>query len=548
MSPSEPSTTTTQCVAETSSLNENKEVMGDNPGCDEVLPQNSDNVKQATHDGSESSKMERIVNELEGVVVGADHLPAKDKVGADENCAPPQGDNVTSTNKAGRHVSFSTVQIREYQQTFGLNPFCSYGCPISLDWGYEELDEEDLQEYEANRAPRRSRHGMLLSYYQRRDTLLLSGHSMEDLDRAARDSGRERFRREVTVSILPLFILEEKLVLKAHSLFGSTGVPPDISSSEATTQMEARDIEKGNRSIFRRTKSALDSSLHSIRNLDSSIHSLTDSFRDSLSPTLHRRSTGQQKYMRRSLSDAEAMQLSHEESCRSSNSNFGGDGSGATSSDLYVASQDSNFKGRYHVRVDRSQLDKAIEVRLCQMKRPHMRAFHASWISFFTAFFLWFAVTPLLGEIKETLTLSKEQIWTSSLCGTAGTILMRLILGPLCDKFGARLCMASILLISALPCAMTGLIESAEGLYIARAFIGIAGASFVACQYWTSSMFTREVAGTANALVAGWVSNDICRNMALPFFRVYFILLNFTFIHVPYAIFRETLVAGLLRL
>jgi len=34
----------------------------------------------------------------------------------------------------------------------------------------------------------------------------------------------------------------------------------------------------------------------------------------------------------------------------------------------------------------------------------------------------------------------------------------------------------------------------------------------------------------------------------LPFFRVYFILLNFTFIHVPYAIFRETLVAGLLRL
>ena len=85
---------------------------------------------------------------------------------------------------------------------------------------------------------------------------------------------------------------------------------------------------------------------------------------------------------------------------------------------------------------------------------------------------------------------------------------MRLVLGPLCDKYGARLCMASILLVSAIPCAMTGLVESAEGLYIARAFIGIAGASFVACQYWTSSMFSREVAGTANALVAGWVSHS----------------------------------------
>ena len=83
---------------------------------------------------------------------------------------------------------------------------------------------------------------------------------------------------------------------------------------------------------------------------------------------------------------------------------------------------------------------------------------------------------------------------------------MRIVMGPLCDKFGARLCMASVLLASAMPCAMTGLVETSHGLTTVRAFVGIAGASFVACQYWTSSMFTREVAGTANALVAGWVS------------------------------------------
>ena len=408
---------------------------------------------------------------------------------------------IRGQGRGGRHVSFSTIQIREYKQTVGINPFCSYGCPISLDWEYQELDREDLQIYEANRPPRRSRRGMLLSYYQRRDTLLLSGHSMEDLDRAAKESSREKFRREMTTTFLPVFILEEKLVLKANRVFGGSGAasfPEDGSPSS--------DIEVGQRSIARRTRNALDSSLNSIRSFDQSLHSLTDSFRESLSPVVPEASGHTRRRKRKSLSDAESMQLSNEESSRSGYSDFGGSNA---SSDLYLSSHDSNFKGRYHVRVNRSQHDKAIEVRLCQIKRPHMRAFHASWISFFTAFFLWFAATPLLGEIKDTLTLSKEQIWTSSLCGTAGTILMRLILGPLCDKFGARLCMASILLVSAIPCAMTGLVESAKGLYIGRAFVGIAGASFVACQYWTTSMFTREVAGTANALVAGWVSNSI---------------------------------------
>merc|ERR1712048_1441965 len=37
-----------------------------------------------------------------------------------------------------------------------------------------------------------------------------------------------------------------------------------------------------------------------------------------------------------------------------------------------------------------------------------------------------------------------------------------------------------------------------------RLFIGVAGGTFVMCQYWTSRMFTKQVVGTANALVGGW--------------------------------------------
>ena len=133
-----------------------------------------------------------------------------------------------------------------------------------------------------------------------------------------------------------------------------------------------------------------------------------------------------------------------------------------------------------------------------------MRAFHASWFSFFVAFFAWFAITPLLSEVQDTLGLSDQEVWTSSLSGSASTIVFRILMGPACDKFGARLCMAAILLTSAIPTALTGFVTTSVGLSVVRAFIGIAGSSFVACQYWTSSMFTKEIAGTANALVAGW--------------------------------------------
>jgi NNP family nitrate/nitrite transporter-like MFS transporter len=158
----------------------------------------------------------------------------------------------------------------------------------------------------------------------------------------------------------------------------------------------------------------------------------------------------------------------------------------------------------YACAVDPDDDDKATEIKLCNFSRPHMRAFHVSWWSFFIAFFIWFAISPLLSEIKTTLNLTKQEIWTSSIIGVSGTILMRFILGPGCDKYGARALFSMVLCVASIPTACTGLVNSATGLYILRLFIGIAGGSFVMCQYWTSSMFHKNVVGTANALVAGW--------------------------------------------
>jgi len=158
----------------------------------------------------------------------------------------------------------------------------------------------------------------------------------------------------------------------------------------------------------------------------------------------------------------------------------------------------------YYVNVDPNQDDKATEIKLLSFKRPHMRAFHCSWMGFFTAFFIWFAIAPLLPEIKTTLGLTKKQVWTSNICSVAGTIFMRFINGPMCDKYGARILMGVLLMAASIPCALTGLVTNAATLSVLRFFIGLGGSTFVCCQFWTSRMFTKEVAGTANALVGGW--------------------------------------------
>jgi len=179
----------------------------------------------------------------------------------------------------------------------------------------------------------------------------------------------------------------------------------------------------------------------------------------------------------------------------------------------------------YYIAVDPNQDDKATEIKLLSFKRPHMRAFHFSWMCFFTAFFIWFAIAPLLPEVKISLGLTKQQIWTSNICSVAGTIFMRFVNGPLCDKYGARILMGVVLAAASIPCALTGLVQTSAQLCTLRFFIGLGGSTFVMCQYWTSRMFTKEVAGTANAIVGGWgnlgggVTQLVMGSMLFPLFK-----------------------------
>jgi NNP family nitrate/nitrite transporter-like MFS transporter len=133
-----------------------------------------------------------------------------------------------------------------------------------------------------------------------------------------------------------------------------------------------------------------------------------------------------------------------------------------------------------------------------------MRAFHASWICFFSAFIVWFAIPSIMPTIKKSLGLTQYQVYVSNIISVLATIFMRFLVGPLCEKYGPRSVMSVVLVIGSIPTFLIGTVTTYEGLVIIRFFIGTIGASFVMCQYWTTQMFTKEVVGTANAIVGGW--------------------------------------------
>lgn len=159
--------------------------------------------------------------------------------------------------------------------------------------------------------------------------------------------------------------------------------------------------------------------------------------------------------------------------------------------------------------------------------RPHMRAFHASWICYFTSFFVQFSPAPLLPEIQRSLHLTKADIWWTNIWMMVGGVPVRFLLGPLCDQYGARTIMTVTVAAVALPAAATGLwATTLPTLTFCRFWLG-AMDSFVPGQYWITCQFVREVAGTAMAAVGGLgasgsgVTQLITGSVLFPLLRSY---------------------------
>ncbi len=173
--------------------------------------------------------------------------------------------------------------------------------------------------------------------------------------------------------------------------------------------------------------------------------------------------------------------------------------------------------------------NQARKIDLFSLKTEPMRAFHMTWVAFFVSFFGWFGVAPLMAVIRKDLSLSKEQVGNTIVASVAITIIVRLIVGPMCDRYGPKKVYQWLLILGALPLLGIGLSTGYETFLVFRLLIGAIGASFVITQYHTSLMFAPNCVGTANATTAGWgnLGGGVAQ-MTMPLIFAGIVALGFT--------------------
>lgn len=147
---------------------------------------------------------------------------------------------------------------------------------------------------------------------------------------------------------------------------------------------------------------------------------------------------------------------------------------------------------------------KATSIRLADFSSVPMRAFHMSWFAFFICFFGWFGLAPLMPVIRQELHLTKAQIGNLTIASVLITVVVRALIGFLCDRIGPRRAYTWLLVLGSLPVMGVGLAHDYRTFLLFRLAIGAIGASFVITQYHTSVMFAPNIVGTANAATAGW--------------------------------------------
>jgi hypothetical protein len=115
--------------------------------------------------------------------------------------------------KEEKTVRFSTIEIREYGMCMGDNPSVGRGVPITIEWDHsEEILEFPVEDYDdARQLNRRLTTQLRIPPLVRRDLLLGSGYSRQEILEGAWKAEMARTRRQRTIQTLGWAPAEEFL-------------------------------------------------------------------------------------------------------------------------------------------------------------------------------------------------------------------------------------------------------------------------------------------------------------------------------------------------
>ena len=111
-------------------------------------------------------------------------------------------DNNASEDGPKRRVNFDAIMIREYDRTLGDNPATTHGPPLTLDWEYEDVASIKVDDYEAQRAPRRITEQMMIPGTARENILLTqTPTTKQQIQSMVSQVRSSRHRRQSTVAM-----------------------------------------------------------------------------------------------------------------------------------------------------------------------------------------------------------------------------------------------------------------------------------------------------------------------------------------------------------
>jgi MFS transporter, NNP family, nitrate/nitrite transporter len=132
------------------------------------------------------------------------------------------------------------------------------------------------------------------------------------------------------------------------------------------------------------------------------------------------------------------------------------------------------------------------------------KVLHLTWFAFFLTFFAWFNLAPFNSTLILVLGFSEAQIKILMIANVALTIPARIFIGPLVDRFGARIVFAILLLFSACSCFIFAQSSSFFWIFVSRLLMGISGAGFVIGIRMVSEWFPDSRMGIAQGIYGGW--------------------------------------------
>ncbi|KAK9664231.1 hypothetical protein RND81_14G027500 [Saponaria officinalis] len=86
---------------------------------------------------------------------------------------------------------------------------------------------------------------------------------------------------------------------------------------------------------------------------------------------------------------------------------------------------------QFALPVDKEQ--KSTVFTVSYVAKPHMRAFHLSWVQFYACFVSSFVVLTPLPIIRDNLNLTATDIGNAGIASLSGAVFARVVMGTACD-------------------------------------------------------------------------------------------------------------------